>query len=180
MKALENQRRSIVDYGTVGCTKDLMGRDKRLIIVDCITENGPVPGGLWPFSTESKTKKGKSYDFQFTETAIAEEKAREIQNSQTQEEQVTEHAPSTLSKEAKNKSSDHHLTKKTKEANMMKSPIEDGNTEEEEASIMTDFDYLDTINAERYEKYFEIVCKLLKPDSVIITGNASCHSTVET
>ena len=35
---------------------------------------------------------------------------------------------------------------------MMKSPIKDGNTEEEEASIMTDFDYHDTINAEMYEK----------------------------
>ena len=35
---------------------------------------------------------------------------------------------------------------------MMKGPVEDGNTEQEEASIMTDFDYYDTINAERYEK----------------------------
>ena len=45
---------------------------------------------------------------------------------------MTENAPSTLSKESKNKSSDHYLTKKTKAANMMKSPIEDGNIEEEE------------------------------------------------
>ena len=59
---------------------------------------------------------------------------------------------------------------------MMKSPIEDGNTEEKEARIMTDFDYHDTINAERYEKYFETVCKLLKPNSVIIIDNASYHS----
>ena len=58
LKALENPRRSIVDYGTIGCTKDLMGRGKRLIIVDCITENGPIPRALWTFSTESKTKKG--------------------------------------------------------------------------------------------------------------------------
>ena len=38
---------------------------------------------------------------------------------------------------------------------MMKSPIIDGNTEKEETSIMADFDYHDTINAERYdyEKY---------------------------
>ena len=57
----------------------------------------------------------------------------------------------------------------------MKSPIEDGNTEEKEARIMTDFDYHDTINAERYEKYFETVCKLLKPNSVIIIDNASYH-----
>ena len=59
---------------------------------------------------------------------------------------------------------------------MMKSPTEDGNTEEEKASIMTGFEYHDTINAERYEKYFEIVCKFLNPSSVIIIDNASYHS----
>ena len=95
LKALESPRRSIVDYSTIGCTKDLIGRGKRLIIVDCITENGLI---LWTFSTESKTKKGKSYDFQFTETAVTKEKAREIQNNQPQEEQITENAPSTSSK----------------------------------------------------------------------------------
>ena len=58
----------------------------------------------------------------------------------------------------------------------MKSYIEDGSTEEEEASIMTDIDYHDTINEERYEKYFETVRKLLKPNSVIIIDNASYHS----
>ena len=156
-----------------------MGRGKRPITVDCITENGPIAGALWTFSTEPKTKKGKSYDFQFTETDVAEEKTRKIQNNQTQEEQMKENAPSTSSKEAKNKSSDHHLTKKTKAANMMKSPIDDGNTEEEEASIMTDFGYHDTINAESYENYFETVCKLLKPNSAIIIDNASHHSKNE-
>ena len=59
---------------------------------------------------------------------------------------------------------------------MMKSPIKDGNTEEEEASIMTDLDYHDTINAEMYEKYFETFCKLLKPNSVTVINNASYHS----
>ena len=98
LKALENPRRSIVDYGTVGCTKDLMGRDKHLIIVDCITKNGSIPGALWTFLTESKTKKGKSYDSKFTETAVAETKAREIQTNQTQEEQMTQNARSTSSK----------------------------------------------------------------------------------
>ena len=60
---------------------------------------------------------------------------------------------STSCKDANNKSSDHHLTKVTKAADLMKTPIEDSNTDEEEASIMNDFDYHDTINAERYEKY---------------------------
>ena len=57
LEALQNPHRSIADYGTVGCTNDLMGRGKRLMIVDCITENGPIPGALWTFPTESKTKR---------------------------------------------------------------------------------------------------------------------------
>ena len=57
LKALENPRRSIKEYGTVGCTKDNVGKGKRIIIVDCITENGPVPGVLWIFSAGSSHKK---------------------------------------------------------------------------------------------------------------------------
>ena len=46
----------------------------------------------------NQRQKGKSYDFQFTETA---EKAIEIQNNQTQEEQMKENESSTSSKESK-------------------------------------------------------------------------------
>ena len=56
LEALENPRRSLLEYGTVGTTKCSTGKGKRLIIVDCITENGPVPGALWTFS-ESQNKK---------------------------------------------------------------------------------------------------------------------------
>ena len=48
--------------------------------------------------------------------------------------------------------------------------------QEEEAGILEDFNCHDNINAESYEKYFENVCKLLKPNSVIIIDNASYHS----
>ena len=41
---------------------------------------------------------------------------------------------------------------------------------------MSEFDYHDTINSENYEKYFEKVCQLLKPNSVIVIDNASYHS----
>ena len=41
---------------------------------------------------------------------------------------------------------------------------------------MHDFTYHDTINAESYEKYFENIGKLLKPNSVIIIDNTSYHS----
>ena len=89
LEALQNLRLSIADRGTVGCTKDLMERGKRLIIVDCITENGPIRGALWTFSTESKTKKEEKHDFQFIETAVAEERDRENENSnQKQEDQM--------------------------------------------------------------------------------------------
>ena len=77
LEALQYPRRSTANYGTVGCTKDLMGRGKRLITVECITEHGPIPGALWTLSTESKTKREEKHDFQFIETAVAEGRDRE-------------------------------------------------------------------------------------------------------
>ena len=59
---------------------------------------------------------------------------------------------------------------------MLKNNGEDENTEREEEGIMHDFDYHDTINAESYEKYFENIRKLLKPNSAIIIDNTSYHS----
>ena len=59
LKALENPRRSIHDYGTVRCTKDPVGRGKRLLTVDCITEDG----ALWTFSTQTTSKKVKKKRF---------------------------------------------------------------------------------------------------------------------
>ena len=69
LKALENPCRSIKEYGTVGCTKDNVGKGKRIIIVDCIPENGPVPGSLWIFSAGSKSQKEKQ-EILLKETAI--------------------------------------------------------------------------------------------------------------
>ena len=80
LEALQNPRRSIADYGTVGFHEGFDGRGKCLIIVDCITENGPIPGALWTFSIESKTKREEKHDFQFIETAVAEERDRENEN----------------------------------------------------------------------------------------------------
>ena len=57
LKALENLRRSIKEFGSVGCTKDNVGKGKRVIIVDCMTENGPVPGALWIFSAVGQKRK---------------------------------------------------------------------------------------------------------------------------
>ena len=66
----------VKEYGTVGCTKDNVGKGKRIIIVDCITENGPVPGDLWIFSAGSKSQKEKQ-EISFEETAVTIEKAKE-------------------------------------------------------------------------------------------------------
>ena len=45
-----------------------------------------------------------------------------------------------------------------------------------EIGILAETDYHDAMNAETYEKYFENICKRLKPRSVIIIDNASYHS----
>ena len=82
LEALENPRRSHLEYGTVGTTKCSTGKGQRLIIVDSITENGPVPGALWTFSTESKPKQEKEVENQFVEMAVAQEKANEMSKSE--------------------------------------------------------------------------------------------------
>ena len=58
----------------------LTGKGKRLIIVDCITENRPVPGALWIFPTESNAKQEKKYEF--IETAVYEQKGRAVLHNQ--------------------------------------------------------------------------------------------------
>ena len=44
---------------TVGCTKEMTGKDRRLIISDAMTESGPVRGALWMFKADGKGKKRK-------------------------------------------------------------------------------------------------------------------------
>ena len=175
LEAFQNPHRSVADYGTVGCTKDLMGRGKRLIIVDCITENGPIPGALWTFSTSSKTKREEKHDLQFIETAVAEEGDRENENSdQKQEDQMQKNKALASGKSKVNEnSSDQHSTKKTKVDDVRKNNSDENIEREEDGTRMHDFDYHDTINAESYEKYFENICKLFKPNSIIIIDNAS-------
>ena len=44
---------------TVGCTKEMTGKGRRLIISDAMTESGPVRGALWMFKADGKGKKRK-------------------------------------------------------------------------------------------------------------------------
>ena len=42
---------------TVGCTKEMTGKGRRLIISDAMTESGPVRGALWMFKADGKGKR---------------------------------------------------------------------------------------------------------------------------
>ena len=44
---------------TVGCTKEMTGKGRRLIICHAMTESGPVRGALWMFKADGKGKKRK-------------------------------------------------------------------------------------------------------------------------
>ena len=44
---------------TVGCTKEMTGKGRRLIISDATMESGPVRGALWMFKADGKGKKRK-------------------------------------------------------------------------------------------------------------------------
>ena len=81
LKASENARRSIKEFGSVGWTKENVGKGKRIITVDCITENGLVPGALWIFSEDGQKKKVKKQEKLFEESAVNAEKARGNENT---------------------------------------------------------------------------------------------------
>ena len=136
---------------------------------------GLVPGALWIFSTQTTSKKVKKYDFPPVESAVADEKAREMQKIQKQNDHMEENlqAETSTKNKWKEKSSHQFFVNKNKKDD----EVEVGDEKhEEEAGILGDFDYHDNITAESYEKYFENVCKLLKPNCVIIIDNASYHS----
>ena len=44
---------------TVGCTKEMTGKGRTLIISDAMTGSGPVRGTLWMFKADGKGKKRK-------------------------------------------------------------------------------------------------------------------------
>ena len=187
LKSLRNPRRSIKEYGTVGCTKYNVGKGKRIIIVDCITENGPVPDAFWIFSAGSKSQKEKQ-EISFKETAVTIEKAKETVRAVEEQDSGTKNVPSTsTTRSTKRKSKANEplaKSKNVKRATDTKNPLNsknndvDGNEqspENEDAGIIEEFDYHDSMDAENYEKYFENICKLLKPNSLIIINNASYH-----
>ena len=105
---------------------------------------------------------------QLVETAVAQEKANEISKSEYHRGVVNAHQMQSTSKSGKRKSlgANESLSKPKRFKEGVKSVDEEESTDEESA-IMSEFDY---------EKYFEKVCQLLKPNSVIVIDNASYHS----
>ena len=117
----------------------------------------------------------KKYDFPPVESAVADEKAREckrFKNRMTIWKKMYRLQPQ-LRINGKKKVAISFLSTKVKKTMRWKSEMKNM----KDAGILEDFDYHDNINAESYEKYFENVCKLLKPNSVIIIADkASYHS----
>ena len=75
--------------------------------MDCITEDGPVPGALWTFSTQNNVKEGKK-DFPPLESAVADEKAREMQKIQIQNDHMEENLQASTSTKNKRKEESSH------------------------------------------------------------------------
>ena len=162
-EALKISSKSLKDYGTVGCTKEKIGKGKRLIVVDCITESG---------------KEGKTSDQHF-ETAVEIQRAVEQRKEEGKEEETEINRPgSCKTRKRKLKSTADKSSKQPKQFRESANFIDENDEKKNgnEVGLLMESDYHDATNAECYEKYFENVCKLLKERSVIIIDNASYHS----
>ena len=124
----------------------------------------------------------------FEEIAMNAEKARENENTvleknTDQPENLVSSSTLASTSSKKRKSKDESLSSASKRAktetntiDLVKSCQIEGSGENEIQGIMEDFDYHESMNAENYEKYFEKVCSRLKPNSLIVIGDASYHS----
>ena len=65
---------------TVGCTKEMTGKGRKLIISDAMTESGPVRGALWMFKADSKGKKSESKSKELS----GEKKRRKLNSESTE------------------------------------------------------------------------------------------------
>ena len=67
---------------TVGCTKEMTGKGRRLIISDAMTESGPVRGALWMFKADGK---GKIRKIESKSKELSGEKKRRKLDSESSE-----------------------------------------------------------------------------------------------
>ena len=137
--------RKLSDSGlAIGCTKEVIGKGKRLIITDAMTKNGPLTGVLMIFKANKakkssrKGRKGKIYRRPSVSTGN-EDKNESCADSNVQ--------------------------------------LEENNNDivQEEKPLYED-DYHESMNSEKYEKYFfENICYNASAKAIVI-DNAPCHS----
>ena len=72
---------------TVGCSKEMTGKGRRLIISDAMTESGPVGGALWMFKADGKGKKRKIESK--SKELSGEKKHRKLDSESTEKEEDT-------------------------------------------------------------------------------------------
>ena len=132
---------------TVGCTKEMTGKGRRLIIGDAMTESGPVSGTLWMFEADGKRKKRK-----------IESKSKE------------------LSGVKKRRKLDPESTEK-KEDTVDGGENGGENDSEIAEDIPFEKDYHDSMDVESYKCYYEkSICQNIPKHSVIVIDNAPYHS----
>ena len=180
LKALENPRRSIKEFGAqkIMWEKNYNRRlhNRKWACPWCFVDI---------FSRWPKKKKVKKQEKLFEESAVNAEKARENENSvleknTDQPENVVSSSTLASMSSKKRKSKDESLSSASKRAetetdtiDLVKSCQSEGTGANEIQGIMEDFDYHESMNAENYEKYFEKVCSLLKPNNLIVMDNGS-------
>ena len=72
---------------TVGCTKEMTGKGRRLIINDAMMESGPVRGTLWMFKADGKGKKRKIESR--SKELSGEKKRRKLDSESTEKKEDT-------------------------------------------------------------------------------------------
>ena len=72
---------------TVGCTKEMTGKGRRLIITDTMAESGPVRGALWMFKADGKGKKRKIESK--SKELSGEKKRRKLDSESTEKKEDT-------------------------------------------------------------------------------------------
>ena len=72
---------------TVGCTKEMTGKGRILIISDAMTESGPVRGALWMFKADGKGKKRKIESK--SKELSGEKKRRKLDSESTEKKEDT-------------------------------------------------------------------------------------------
>ena len=92
--------------------KKKVSKGKCLIVVDCITENGPVPGALWIFS-DSKPGTENQETVEHVETSVEKQRAVENVATEAQEEENISNQPgSSKTKKRKSKVDQSSTTSK--------------------------------------------------------------------